>query len=446
MKNRWIKWLKIIGYNLAVVFVLLLGIEGYLAYMLNHPKSSPEWLFPALNEYYHTSDMKVIQYDRDFAKYDNDLFYTLKPGTFTYTNREFSNKYRVNSAGFRDDEASLKHPKLIVLGDSHSMGWGVDQHETYVARLEKALGYKVLNAGVSSYGTAREMKALSRFSTDSLEYLIVQYCPNDLSENIEFVLQGNRLKVSTRKNWNKACDLHKAKTDYYLFKHLFNIPSLVFKEKPKKKPKPKRKRKGPVPTAPEAFITILKESNDIPDDVKIIVFSLEAERATDHFVKSIKNRLDKEFGSSLHDRISYVDFKGLIDKRHRFLFDSHMNAKGHKVVADEVEKHIRSIKDSLLQKHWLYENGDTALVCDYQNGLKHGIFKGYWASGETSIVSHYKNGVKDGIEMNYSEQGVITRKKQYLNDQLHGWSVVYDTTGLPTDSSYFEAGIVLPER
>jgi len=40
---------------------------------------------------------------------------------------EFTNEVRVNHLGVRDDEASLVAPDVIVIGDSHAMGWGVDQ-------------------------------------------------------------------------------------------------------------------------------------------------------------------------------------------------------------------------------------------------------------------------------------------------------------------------------
>ena len=52
-----------------------------------------------------------------------------------------------------------------MLGDSHAMGWGVEQEEALPQVLARKSGRKVLNAAVSSYGTVREMLMLDRLDT-----------------------------------------------------------------------------------------------------------------------------------------------------------------------------------------------------------------------------------------------------------------------------------------
>ena len=49
-----------------------------------------------------------------------------------------------------------------MLGDSYAMGWGVEQGESFPEILEAATGLRVLNAGVPSYGTPRELLMLER--------------------------------------------------------------------------------------------------------------------------------------------------------------------------------------------------------------------------------------------------------------------------------------------
>ena len=39
-------------------------------------------------------------------------------GNCMFINREFSNNFQINSFGVRDDEESLLHPEVVVLGDS----------------------------------------------------------------------------------------------------------------------------------------------------------------------------------------------------------------------------------------------------------------------------------------------------------------------------------------
>jgi lysophospholipase L1-like esterase len=72
----------------------------------------------------------------------------------------------INSQGLRSPEAAApKEPgvrRLLVLGDSLTFGWGVDERETYPRVLERMLNaagrrYEVINAGVGNYNTAQEV-------------------------------------------------------------------------------------------------------------------------------------------------------------------------------------------------------------------------------------------------------------------------------------------------
>ena len=63
------------------------------------------------------------------------------------------------------------------------MGWGVDENETFASLLEQNLKLRVLNASISSYGTARQIELLNSLDVSNLEYLIIQYCKNDFNEN-----------------------------------------------------------------------------------------------------------------------------------------------------------------------------------------------------------------------------------------------------------------------
>jgi hypothetical protein len=62
---------------------------------------------------------------------------------------------RINRDGFRGDE--LPPPgadDVLVVGDSQVFGLGVEQDETFSARLAAAIGRPVINAGVPTYGPA----------------------------------------------------------------------------------------------------------------------------------------------------------------------------------------------------------------------------------------------------------------------------------------------------
>lgn len=81
-----------------------------------------------------------------------------------------------NSQGLRGDEISMQKPpgtyRVAVIGDSITLGWGVEADETYPARLEDLLNasppdgfpedaqYEVLNLGVGNYNTVQEVRRL----------------------------------------------------------------------------------------------------------------------------------------------------------------------------------------------------------------------------------------------------------------------------------------------
>jgi hypothetical protein len=103
-----------------------------------------------------------VQFLPDCGRYDPDVTYTLRPGVCRFRNAEFDTELRINSAGLGDDEASLRDASVVVLDDSHAMGWGVEQDEAFPQVLERITGLKTLNAAVPSFGTVRAIRLLRR--------------------------------------------------------------------------------------------------------------------------------------------------------------------------------------------------------------------------------------------------------------------------------------------
>jgi hypothetical protein len=136
---------------------------------------------------------------------------------------EFDNDFSINHVGLRDDEASLEAPDVIVLGDSHAMGWGVDQRETFAEVLQRRSGLKVLNAAISSYATVREMRMLNRLDTSRLKALIVQYSDNDSPENLTFQTHGNRLTIMSEAQYGYAVQYAEATRRYYPGKYVYRL-------------------------------------------------------------------------------------------------------------------------------------------------------------------------------------------------------------------------------
>ena len=97
------------------------------------------------------------------------------PGhTCRVAGREYVVEYTANRAGLRDSDHALSGAEIVVLGDSHGMGWGVRGEQSFPKRLQEITGRRVLNASMSSYGTAREMTLLERLALPA-GTLVIQY-------------------------------------------------------------------------------------------------------------------------------------------------------------------------------------------------------------------------------------------------------------------------------
>ena len=163
-------WLKILIISFIAAAIV---IEFSISFLLSNSDLAGSGRLLQFLQFMHCwSEQNVIQLNSQCARYDPDLTYTLKPGVFTFSDREFSVVFKVNNAGLRGSEDALRKPEIIVIGDSMAMGWGVDQDKIYSSIIEQKTGLKVLNAAVSSYGTAREILLLNKLDTSNLKYLM----------------------------------------------------------------------------------------------------------------------------------------------------------------------------------------------------------------------------------------------------------------------------------
>jgi len=167
---------------LALAAVLLALLVGEVVLRLVLPLSSQR------QRYERTRN--VFQYEPGAVQFDEVLGYVNTPSrTVTFANPEFSVNVTTNSAGFRDDEASLNNPAILLLGDSMGFGWGVEKEQTVEAQLEKLLRVRVLNMGVSGYGTVQEAIALQRWlgshpDDHETRLAIFLFYPNDFTDNV----------------------------------------------------------------------------------------------------------------------------------------------------------------------------------------------------------------------------------------------------------------------
>ena len=340
--------LGVIVFNVAFFGFLLLCVEGGL-YFLVHSTSDPAAFLPSLKQEIYQNDKSLIQYFPDCAQHDDVLGYTLRPGNCTFAGAEFSNEYRINRLGLRDDDHSLEAPEIIVLGDSYAMGWGVDQEQSFAEQLADRIGKSVLNAAISSYGTARQILLLERLDTTRLETLVIQYCHNDYDENEAFVENGGRLAAMSARKYKRLVRENQSGRGYYLGRHL----STLLRARANKlrgilvgivENAFALPRDAPPTADDEAgrFLKVLAHSGRISETTKIIVLELGPFALTDNaFIDALGRR--RAAAPDALD-VKTLRLAPLLRPEHFYPLDGHINAAGHEVVAAALLKELGAPK------------------------------------------------------------------------------------------------------
>ena len=145
-----------------------------------------ETLLTRQHDFYFGAPMRsIIQGDAGCVQADSELGYRQKIGDCNFKNFEFDTVLKFDGRGAVMTKHNELNTKLniIVVGDSHAMGWGVSYDETFSYILNKD-GYRVTNLSMSSYGTEQEiLSAISSEKFRAADTIIIQYCNNDIGKN-----------------------------------------------------------------------------------------------------------------------------------------------------------------------------------------------------------------------------------------------------------------------
>lgn len=334
MKYQKSQFLKIL-FSLIFFMISLIFLELSLKHVLNNPailSKLPHKVIKFFGALYSNHKMKIIQYDEKCAVYDNQLGYKLKPGSCEFTGNEFSNTYQINSMGLRDDEESLTAPDIIVLGDSYAMGWGVESNETFSALIEHELKVRVLNAAISSYGTVREMELLRKLDISRVNFLILQYCNNDIKENKSFYESNNKYKPMDIKKYLHAQSTHLSNTNYFFGKYVFVTLKSLSTEKNNEMPQNTKLETIYFLNVLEHYVNKLKLSN-----LKIIVVGTCGD---DHFINSLNELLKMRNHNIASNEIVAIRFDW--KSTYSYPLDGHYNKLGHRSLAEQLLPNIKN--------------------------------------------------------------------------------------------------------
>lgn len=161
MKTTYKKTIVTIG--TILLFLILFELALRITYPLYADYNTEMWRY--------SRELKEIRLDGGHAHIPN-----AKADLYGVT-------IQTNSLGLRSDKEYGKKntTRILVLGDSFVLGWGVKQEKTLTYLLEQKLGNaEVINAGVGNYNTLLERKQLQRLTQLNPDIVLLEFYINDL--------------------------------------------------------------------------------------------------------------------------------------------------------------------------------------------------------------------------------------------------------------------------
>jgi hypothetical protein len=335
-----------------VLILLVAGLELLFLYWLKNPQRIPSSMFNGFKEYYVHNYRNIVQVEESCSEYDSLFFYRLrKNNECKFSNVEFSNTIRTNTLGLRDDEASLSAPDIICIGDSYTMGWGVEQDQTFASRLERSTGLKVLNAGMSSFGTVRELRQLARLDTSNCKWVVLQYCDNDVAEIKPYIDNNYQLQTSSAASYDTLLRRSQWNHAYYPGKTFFAVSMYWLKGKVKGVVRKQTEYKVPVGAtqvsiaeSAKLFADALAHSAPLFKNRGLVVlYAYEGGRKDTAFIPALQQILNTSpYKEALPGPVHLLNTSTILDPgKDNFILDDHYNASGHEKIAAAIKKVIQ---------------------------------------------------------------------------------------------------------
>jgi lysophospholipase L1-like esterase len=246
----------------------------------------------------------------------------------------------------RDSEAALRQPRSIVIGDSHAMGWGVEAEERYSHLLSPKL-QPSLNLGISSYGTARELRLLERYAGlypqgyASARTILLQYGVNDWGENSSTGKQ--RFQSSSYRSYAANTPYVKPELllDPWNAAHLRLFTEHWLKGILKAEANP---LDVPFPKHGEAFVASFMPYKQLLAGKSLVVFvssdcglwNASVYRDLEHSLGSLRRQLP-------HTRVLLLNLSQACDSSCYFQLDDHLTAAGHQRLAQWLNQSLTAL-------------------------------------------------------------------------------------------------------
>ena len=324
------------GLALFVVLIVV-PVEGFLAWSRSSTAAARHPLTSRLSRIMYLRFCVMPQLSRECSEFDPELLYRLRPGGCRFENEEYETTIGVNSLGVRGTEAELVAPEIIVLGDSYSMGWGVDDDQTYAAVLARRTGRRTLNLAIASYGTARQMAMLGRVDRSRAGTIILQYCTNDLEENRDYVERGFRAPPHTAGEHEDWISTYERYRNYYPGKLTFFALWRVW-DGAKRLIRPRADRPRSAGEDARLVRRIIEHHADRIGDARLVVFGIsDPGRKLDGFEANLRDELRD---ADLTLDVEVVEVERELGPDSFYDLDPHFNPAGHEATAALLEPHV----------------------------------------------------------------------------------------------------------
>lgn len=335
MTSTAIRWRSRAFLVAISILTTLLFVEGGTwalfkwpqAWLGRIPSGTERSLIGFYNEFFRGPH---LQFRPDCYEPDTELLYRPKPGRCRFATSEFDTEVRTSARYLREDR-SVDDPDLVFLGDSYTLGWGVEREEAYPNLVANTLGIKEAVVAASSFGTVRELLLLRRLGLRDLKGVVLQYSMNDVNENVAFVSAGRHVPSL---NYEESLEITRRIYEKRVFKRARHWVSLA---------RAKLFPQGPFfppPTSLEgharALLSVLGAFAEELKGRPVIIFAEGFGEDEQTLVKAI-NDTPKPPGLG---PVIAIEVMGKLSRSDLFQMDVHWRASGHRRVAETLAREI----------------------------------------------------------------------------------------------------------
>ena len=318
--KKTFSWLFILVVNFLLFFFLTYILSAIL--LINKITPNIELVKEYQRNFYTIGLRKIWHARPECIDFSANQIYVPKKTSCEFDNIEFDTTISFDEFGrYSDHPNNNYNTGIAVLGDSHAMGWGVNDNETFSHLLEKKIDRPVYNLAVSGYGTVRELIRLKESNLlKKIDTIIIQYCYNDHGENIHYkktTIDVAKKKYTLVKEATKMSFWKKFRKSFRY--SIIIAREVIFNEK---KPLTFDHHK-------KTFIEVLKKFEFLKDK-RIIVFYVNGHQQKFSNFPSGKS---KDFNN-----LEYIDLKIEEDISSFYLIDGHLNFTGHAKIAEKLSK------------------------------------------------------------------------------------------------------------